>query len=45
MSTFPPSLKPVVKATGAGLFGFRTRLLLTWLALFGLFVAFFSAST
>jgi len=41
MSTFPPSPKPVAKPAGAGLFGFRTRLLLTWLALFGLFVAFF----
>lgn len=44
MSTFPIP-KPVIKPTGAGLFGFRTRLLLTWLALFGLFVAFSSAST
>ena len=41
MSTFPSSPKPAAKATGASLFGFRTRLLLTWLALFGLFVAFF----
>ena len=41
MSTFPSSPKPVVKPTGNSLFGFRTRLLLTWLALFGLFVAFF----
>lgn len=41
MSTFPPAPNPVARATVAGLFGFRTRLYLTWLALFALFVAFF----
>lgn len=41
MSNFPPAPKPAARGKTTGLFGFRTRLYLTWLALFALFVAFF----
>ena len=41
MSAFPPTPKPVVSTTGPRLFSFRTRLYLTWLVLFALFIAFF----
>ncbi|WP_248799239.1 amino acid ABC transporter permease [Pseudomonas sp. MWU13-2105] len=41
MSAYQPAPKPAVAATGSRLFGFRTRLYLTWLVLFLLFVGFF----
>ncbi|RDL15200.1 amino acid ABC transporter membrane protein (PAAT family) [Pseudomonas sp. URMO17WK12:I10] len=41
MSTFTPSPKPVANTTGTRLLGFRTRLMLTWLVMFALFVGFF----
>jgi polar amino acid transport system permease protein len=41
MSAHQPAPKPVVAATGSRLFGFRTRLYLTWLVLLLLFVGFF----
>ncbi len=37
MSTFPSAPKP----TAPRLLGFKTRLLLTWLAMFALFIGFF----
>lgn len=41
MSAHQPAPRPAAKTTGAQLFGFRTRLYLTWVGLFVLFAAFF----
>ena len=41
MNAQQPAPRPAVKASGTQLFGFRTRLYLTWVGLFVLFAAFF----
>ena len=41
MSEQPLNQEPVRPRSGSGLLGFRVKVYLTWLAMFGLFVAFF----